>query len=109
MPDLLPHLARKEQYTKKIGEAVSAGKMNLIFNSIPYLKDKDVKEAVKLNALVLLNEKYNIVEENFLSAELELVPAGKDHRADKAVAEQLKAALDEHRQVRRRHGHPQTP
>ncbi len=87
MPDLLPHLARKEQYTKKIGEAVSAGKMNLIFNSIPYLKDKDAKEAVKLNALVLLNEKYNIVEENFLSAELELVPAGKarDAGIDKSL------------------------
>ncbi|MBL7148579.1 MAG: aminopeptidase, partial [Candidatus Cloacimonetes bacterium] len=77
MPDLLPHLARKEQYSKKLGEAVSAGKMNLIFNSIPYLEDKDAKEAVKLNALILLNEKYNIIEEHFLSAELELVPAGK--------------------------------
>jgi aspartyl aminopeptidase len=76
MPDLLPHLARKEQYTKKIGEAVSAANMNLIFNSIPY-PDEEAKEAVKLNALVLLNEKYGIVEENFLSAELELVPAGK--------------------------------
>ena len=87
MPDLLPHLARKEQYTKKIGEAVSAGKMNLIFNSIPYLKDKDAKEAIKLNALVLLNEKYNITEENFLSAELELVPAGKarDAGIDKSL------------------------
>ncbi len=77
MPDLLPHLARKEQYSKKIGEAVDASKMNLIFNSIPYPDDKKAKEAVKLNALVLLNEKYGIVESDFLSAELELVPAGK--------------------------------
>ena len=77
MPDLLPHLARKVQYTKKIGEAIDAGKMNLIFNSIPYPKDKETKEAVKLNALVLLNEKYGITEEDFLSAEIELVPAGK--------------------------------
>lgn len=77
MPDLLPHLARKVQYTKKIGEAVDAGKMNLIFNSIPYPKDKETKEAVKLNALVILNEKYNIIEEDFLSAEIEIVPAGK--------------------------------
>ncbi len=76
MPDLLPHLARKEQYTKKLGDAIEAGKMNLMFNSIPY-PDEDAKEAVKLNALILLNEKYNIIEENFLSAELELVPAGK--------------------------------
>lgn len=77
MPDLLPHLARKVQYTKKIGEAVDAGKMNLVFNSIPYPKDNETKEAVKLNALVILNEKYDIVEEDFLSAEIEIVPAGK--------------------------------
>jgi len=79
MPDLLPHLARTEQYSKKIGEAINASVMNLVFNSIPYGDnvDKDIKDAVKLNALVLLNEKYDIVEENFLSAELELVPAGK--------------------------------
>lgn len=79
MPDLLPHLARKEQYSKKIGDAINASVMNLVFNSIPYLAgaDKDIKDAVKLNALVLLNNKYDIIEENFLSAELELVPAGK--------------------------------
>ena len=77
MPDLLPHLARKVQYTKKIGEAIDAGKMNLVFNSIPYPKDKETKEAVKLNALVFLNEKYDIIEEDFLSAEIEIVPAGK--------------------------------
>jgi len=77
MPDLLPHLARKVQYTKKIGEAIDAGKMNIVFNSIPYPKDKETKDAVKLNALVLLNEKYGIIEEDFLSAEIEIVPAGK--------------------------------
>jgi aspartyl aminopeptidase len=79
MPDLLPHLAKEEQYSKKIGDAVNASMMNLVFNSIPYLDiaDEKIKEAVKLNALVLLNEKYDLVEENFLSAELELVPAGK--------------------------------
>ncbi|HHE37524.1 MAG TPA: aminopeptidase [Candidatus Cloacimonetes bacterium] len=79
MPDLLPHLARKTQYTKKIGEAVEAGHMNIIFNSIPYLDktDKKIKDAIKLNALVLLNEKYGIIEEDLLSAELEVVPAGK--------------------------------
>ncbi|RLC52331.1 MAG: aminopeptidase [Candidatus Cloacimonadota bacterium] len=87
MPDLLPHLARKEQYSKKLGEAVDASKMNLIFNSIPYPEDKKAKEAVKLNALVLLNEKYGIVESDFLSAELELVPAGKarDAGLDKSM------------------------
>ncbi len=88
MPDLLPHLARKEQYTKKIGEAINAGKMNIVFNSIPFPQDNDkVKEAVKLNALAILNEKYDILEENFLSAELEIVPAGKarDAGIDKSM------------------------
>lgn len=86
MPDLLPHLARKVQYTKKIGEAVDADKMNLVFNSIPY-PDKDAKDAIKLNALNLLYEKYGIVEADFLSAELELVPAGKarDAGIDKSL------------------------
>ena len=77
MPDLLPHLARKVQYTKKLGEAVDAGMMNVVFSSIPYPKDKETKEAVKLNTLVLLNEKYGITEADFLSAEIEIVPAGK--------------------------------
>ncbi|MCF7857810.1 MAG: aminopeptidase [Candidatus Cloacimonetes bacterium] len=81
MPDLLPHLARKVQYTKKIGEAVDAGKMNIVFNSIPYPDDKKAKDAVKLNALVLLNEKYGITESDFLSAEIEIVPAGKSRDA----------------------------
>lgn len=85
MPDLLPHLAG-EQYKLNIGEAIKASHMNLIFNSIPY-PDEKVKEAVKLNALVLLNEKYGITEEDFLSAELELVPAGKtrDSGIDKSM------------------------
>lgn len=87
MPDLLPHLARNEQYSKKIGDAVDAGKMNLVFNSIPFPQDKKTKEAVKLNALKLLFDQYGIIEENFLSAELELVPAGKarDAGLDKSL------------------------
>lgn len=79
MPDLLPHLARKVQYSKKIGEAVAAANMNLIFTAMPFMDDEeeDIKEAVKLNALYMLNEKYGITEKDFLSAELQLVPAGK--------------------------------
>ncbi len=79
MPDLLIHLAAKEQYAKKLGEAIAASHMNVIFNTIPFIDENDaeLKEAVKLNALVLLNEKYGICEADFLSAELELVPAGK--------------------------------
>ncbi|MDY6915054.1 MAG: aminopeptidase [Candidatus Cloacimonadota bacterium] len=88
MPDLLPHLARKVQYSKKIGEAIDAAKMNLIFNSMPYLDDdEETKDAVKLQALVILNEKYGITEADFLSAELEIVPAGKcrDAGLDKSM------------------------
>ena len=79
MPDLLPHLARKIQYNEKLATAVKAEHMQIVFNSIPFIdpEDKDVKEAVKLNALVMLNKKYGIREEDFLSAELEIVPAGK--------------------------------
>ncbi|MCD4817897.1 MAG: aminopeptidase [Candidatus Cloacimonetes bacterium] len=78
MPDLLPHLARKEQYTKKIGEAISAANMKVVFNCMPYIEeDEKIKEAVKLNALYFLNQKYGFIEEDFLSAELQLVPAGK--------------------------------
>jgi len=79
MPDLLPHLARKVQYNEKLATAVKAEHMQIVFNSIPFIdpEDEDVKEAVKLNALVILNEKYGICEEDFLSAELEIVPAGK--------------------------------
>jgi len=49
---------------------------------MPYIDgDEDIKEAVKLPALVLLNEKYGITEADFLSAELEIVPAGKTRDA----------------------------
>ena len=78
MPDLLPHLARNVQGSKSLSEAITADHMNVIFNSIPFMEDKeDVKEAVKLQALALLHEKYGIQEEDFLSAEIQLVPAGK--------------------------------
>lgn len=73
--DLLPHLAR-EQMQKKMSEAVTGEGLNLLLGSIPY-KDENVKEKVKLNILSILNKKYGIVEEDFQSAELEIVPAQK--------------------------------
>lgn len=76
IPDLLPHLARKVQASKKIGEAISADNLNLVISSIP-VEDKEQKEAIKYHVLELLNEKYGIDEDDLLSAELELVPAGK--------------------------------
>ncbi|RKZ02144.1 MAG: aminopeptidase, partial [Candidatus Hydrothermota bacterium] len=72
--DLLPHLARKAQYGKKIEEAIPGEKLNLIVGSIP-LPDKENKDRVKLAILKLLNDKYGIVEEDFISAEIEIVPA----------------------------------
>ncbi len=74
--DLLPHLARNVQGTKKVGEAVPAEKLNILAGGFPVSGPDDIKEAVKLNALRLLNEKYGIVEADFISAELEMVPAG---------------------------------
>ncbi len=73
--DLLPHLA-KEQMQKKMSEAVTGEGLNLLLGSIPY-KDEKVKEKVKLNILNMLNKRYGIVEEDFQSAELEIVPAQK--------------------------------
>jgi aspartyl aminopeptidase len=73
--DLLPHLAAN-QMQKKMSEGITGEGLNILSGSIPY-NDEKVKEKVKLNILKLLNEKYGIVEEDFLSAELELVPAFK--------------------------------
>lgn len=74
IPDLLPHLARKEQYTKKIGDAIDASRMNLVFSGMQEPNNEE-KDAIKLYALELLNKKYGITEKDFISAELQLVPA----------------------------------
>ncbi len=73
--DLLPHLAQ-EQMQKKATEVVEGESLNILLGSIP-LKDDEVKDKIKLNILKLLNEKYGIVEEDFISAEIEAVPAFK--------------------------------
>lgn len=73
--DLLPHLA-KEQMEKKLSEAITGEGLNILFGSIPY-KDSEINEKVKLNILDILYKKYGIVEEDFTTAELEIVPAGK--------------------------------
>lgn len=73
--DLLPHLAQ-DQMQKKMSEAITGEGLNLLFGSIPYNDDK-VKEKAKLNILKHLNDKYDITEEDFISAELEIVPAFK--------------------------------
>ncbi len=74
--DLLPHLAQKAQYEKKLGEAIVGEKLNLIVGGIP-LGDKDTKERFKLAVLQHLNATYGLEEEDLISAELEVVPAGR--------------------------------
>ena len=73
--DLLPHLGY-EQMKKPASEFVSGENLNILIGSIP-VKDKEEKERVKLAAMLAINEKYGIVEDDFLSAELTLVPAYK--------------------------------
>lgn len=73
--DLLPHLAG-DQMKRTLAEGVKGEELNILIGSLPF-QDDDVSEKVKLNLLNLLFEKYNIVEEDFLSAELEVVPAFK--------------------------------
>lgn len=81
--DLLPHLSQ-ELNTKTIADGFQAENLNLIIGGIP--ADGEEKDAVKIGVLRLLNEKYGIVEEDFLSAELEAVPAvkAKDVGLDRA-------------------------
>ncbi|MCQ2448837.1 MAG: aminopeptidase [Clostridia bacterium] len=71
--DLLPHLA-KEQSKRTLSEGIQGEELNILIGSHPF-KDDAGSELVKLNIMKLLNEKYDIVEEDFLSAELEAVPA----------------------------------
>lgn len=71
--DLLPHLA-KEQSKRTLNEGIKGEEMNILIASRPFLDD-DESEGVKLNVLNLLFEKYGVTENDFISAELELVPA----------------------------------
>lgn len=76
--DLLIHLSA-DQLDKKANKVVEGEQLDLIVGSKP-LQGKE-KEAVKENVLKLLKEKYEMDEEDFLSAELEIVPAGKAREA----------------------------
>jgi len=75
IPDLLPHLDRKAQRDKKIGEAIVADKMNLLAASIPLGGPED-KDRLKLAVLKILHDRWGIVEEDLISSEMEIVPAG---------------------------------
>ena len=70
--DLLPHLAQ-DQMEKKLKNGIDGEDLNILLGSIPY--DNKESESIKLNILNILNQKYNITEADFLSSELEVVPA----------------------------------
>ena len=73
--DLLPHLGA-EQNDRKLSEGIKAEELNVLIGS-DAVEDADIKEAVKLNTLMLLHEKYGITERDFTRAEIEVVPAHK--------------------------------
>ena len=83
--DLLPHLA-KDQQEKKLSEVITGEGLNVLAGSIPY-GEKEDKERVKLHIMKLLNEKYDIEEDDFTVAEIEIVPAAraKDVGLDKSM------------------------
>ena len=77
--DLLIHLAQ-EQMEKKASKVIEGEKLDLLIANRPLEEtagDEKEKEAIKANVLRLLKEKYDMAEEDFLSAELEIVPAGR--------------------------------
>lgn len=73
--DLLPHLAQ-EQMEKKLKNGIDGEDLAVLLGSIPY-DDEKCNEKIKLNILNILNQKYNITEADFLSSEIEAVPAFK--------------------------------
>ena len=73
--DLLPHLGQR-QAQEPLGSAISGETLNILIGGLPYA-DESVSDKIKLTALSIINDKYGITEEDFLSAELSLVPAFK--------------------------------
>lgn len=73
--DLLPHLG-KEQMGQPVSKLIEAEQLNVVIGGIP-AADSDCKDKVKANILKILNEKYGMCEEDFLSSELCVVPAFK--------------------------------
>ena len=77
--DLLPHLGAK-QNERKLSDGIRGEELNIVISSLPFVDESEeegVKDAVKLNALAILNEMYGITERDFLRAEIEFVPATK--------------------------------
>ncbi len=88
--DLLIHLSA-EQMEKKAAKVIEGESLDLLIGSIPMTEDEDseekVKDKVKGNVLRILEEMYGIEEEDFLSAEIEVVPAGdaRDYGFDRSM------------------------
>ena len=72
--DLLPHLGQS-QNAQPLGSAIPAENLNILLGSRPL--EGEESDKIKMNILNLLNEKYGIVEADFLSADLSIVPAAK--------------------------------
>ncbi len=83
--DLLPHLGQR-QSAESLGTAISGESLNILIGGLPY-DDKEVSDRIKLTALSILNDKYGVTEEDFISAELSLVPAfrARDIGFDRAL------------------------
>ncbi len=78
IPDLLPHLAAKAQGDRKMGEVIKGEELQIIVGTMPTtVKNDEIKESVKYLVLEELNKTYNMIEEDFISAEFQLVPAFK--------------------------------
>ena len=75
VPDLLPHLSHDIQDNKKIDEAIKAESLDVVIGSQP--ARGEFKEKIKASILEKLHAEYDITEEDFISAELEAVPAFK--------------------------------
>ncbi len=85
--DLLIHLSG-DQMTKKASEVIGGENLDLLIGSIPMeTEDESVKEKVKANIMNILTKEYGVEEEDFLSAEIEVVPAGeaKDYGFDRSM------------------------
>lgn len=87
--DLLIHLSG-EQLEKKAGKVIEGENLDILIGSIPADKkdgEKEIKERVKANILSILEQEYGIEEEDFLSAEIEAVPAGaaRDYGFDRSM------------------------
>ena len=82
--DLLIHLAAN-QMDKKAAKVVEGEDLNVLVGSMPL--NKEEKNAVKANVLKILKEKYDFEEDDFLSAEIEVVPAGpaRDYGLDRSM------------------------